>query len=108
MLVYATHATGGGVGHDWFEDYAEWKTKNFARVITGIGFCGSTAPFDADFDLYVGGVKMGSFKNLAADAPTKDHILRTAIPVPPNALIQALVTTDTTTNPANIILEFVP
>ncbi|MBA7543100.1 hypothetical protein ES705_35426 [subsurface metagenome] len=51
---------------------------------------------------------MGSFKNLAADAPTKDHILRTAIPVPPNALIQALVTTDTTTNPANIILEFVP
>ena len=108
MLNYATHATGGGVNHDWFADYTEWNRKNFPRVLVGVGFCGSTNPFDSDFALFVGGVKMGEFKNLAAGAPTKDHILRTAIPVPANALIQALVTTDTTTNPANIVLEFVP
>jgi len=107
MLQNVTHATGGGVNHDWLEDET-WKRENMPRVVTGIGFCGSTAAFDAEFELRVNGIKMGRFRNLAAGAPTKDHILKTAIPVPANALIEMLVLIDTTTNAANIVVEFVP
>lgn len=108
MLWPIVHATGGGVNHDLFEDENEFKTKNFPRVITGVGLCGSTAAFDCCAELLVGGVKMGKFRNLAAGAPTKDHVLRTAIPVPANSLIQMLVVTDSTTNAFNFIIETVP
>lgn len=107
MLVFATHATAGGVGHDWFADY-NWRRVNYPRVLTGVGFCGSTAAFDSSCELFVNGVKMGEFTNLAAGGPTKDHILKTAIPVPANSLIECKVVVDTTTNAANFILEFIP
>ena len=108
MIYEFAHATGGGVNHDWLADEVDVNRKNFARVITGLGFCGSTAAYDAAMDLFVGGVKMGRFRNVAAGAPTKDHMKTTAIPVPPNSLIEMKVVTDTTTNAANIAIETVP
>jgi len=108
MLWPVTHATGGGVNHDLLADEPDFNKKNFARVLTGIGLCGSAAAFDCEAELVVGGVKMGKFRNLATGAPTKDHILRTAIPIPPNSLVQMLVVIDSTTNPFNFIFETVP
>ena len=107
MLKYATHATGGGIGHDLFEDY-DWRRINYPRVLTGVGLCGSTAAFDCFVELFVGGVSVAELANLAAGAPTKDHILATTIPIPANALLVCRVVTDSTTNPFNFILEFVP
>ena len=107
MLKVATHATGGGIGHDLFADYT-WKKVNYPRILTGIGLCGSTAAFDCEVEMFVGGVSMAILRNLAAGAPTKDHILATSIPVPANALLECKVTLDSTTNPFNFVLEFVP
>lgn len=108
MLQAVSHATGGGVNHDLFADEVEVRSRNFPRVLTGLGLCGSTAAFDCEVKLLVNGLKMGTFRNLAAGGPTKDHILKTAIPVPANATLECLVIIDSTANPFLFLLEFVP
>lgn len=105
MLVFATHATGGGVNHDLIEGYT-WKRVNYPRLLTGIGHCGSTAAFDCSVNIFVNGVKMAESPNLAAGGPTKDHIIPVNIPVPSNALLEVLVVTDSTTNAFNFLFEF--
>jgi len=51
---------------------------------------------------------MGKFYNLGTGWPNKDSILEQAIPVPANALIEFKVGTGATTNPVNLVMEFLP
>jgi len=80
----------------------------FDRVLRGVGVMGSAAAGDMNAELFVNGVRMGKFYNLGTGWPNKDSILEQAIPVPANAGIEFKMGTAPTTNPVNVVMEFLP
>ena len=96
------------VGYDIFQGNENLRRRNFPRVITGIGVCGSAAAADTHFELFVNGVRMGDFPNITTGYPTNDHKKRVSIPVPRNALVEAKMVVAPTTNAINVEVETIP
>lgn len=79
-----------------------------ARTIVGLWCTGSAAAGDTIFDLYVDGQRKGTYRNTATGlTPDMDHdYIALETYVPPNALIEAIVTDAASTNPVVTHLEF--
>ena len=101
-------AATAALDYDIFQGNEDLRRRNFPRVITSVAVAGSTAAGDTAFDLKVNGAKVASFTNRATGWPTNDHKQRLAIPVPPNAFVEAEITDAAATNPINVEVETVP
>lgn len=91
-------------GYDLFRDQT-WRVSSKPRRLAGVMVAGSAVAGDCSFNLFIDQYHVGRFYNLALGWPTKDHV----IPlkgnyVPPGATIAAIMVTQPTTNPINVIL----
>lgn len=92
------------VGYDLFKDQ-KWNISSQARVLKGIGVCGSAVAADCQVELYVGNTLITNAYNKALGFPTRDHV--DPLPgnyVPPGAKISCVVKTQPTTNAINVVL----
>jgi hypothetical protein len=104
----AVAAATAALDYDIFSLNEDLRRRSYRRVIIGISVCGSGAAGDTEFELKVNGQKFGRYRNIATGWPTRDHRKNVAIPIPPNALVEAEITDAAVTNAINVEVETVP
>lgn len=99
----ATAATAA-VGYDLLSGN-QLQQVGYERVITALGFTGSTAAGDCGFDLYVDTVLVGQFVNTDTGVPNRDDMFTCEFVVPANSKIIAKVNDAAASNPVYLTMQ---
>lgn len=82
-----------------------YKRTPQGRTLEGLALTGSAAIGDAEVEIFIDEVRVGSFFNNALAFPNNDHLLPLeSLFVPGGAELQAIVIDAATTNPLNLML----
>lgn len=96
------------VGYNCFSG-KRWSKEAYPRTLTRVGFTGSAVIGDCDADLRVGGVIVSQITNSKLGMGSdQDDMLPVNQIIPANVELELIVTTQPTTNPICVVLEFAP
>ncbi len=104
VIMQTVAAATAAVGYDLLQGN-QLQQVGYDRIITALGFTGSTAAGDCAFDLYVDTVLVGQFYNSDTGMANRDDMFPCEFIVPANSKITARVNDAANGNPVFLVVQ---